>query len=109
MSKEWSFKPWALACAFILLSGLAHAQVEVNTADQPALDRIEGIGPAISRVILAERKRAGNFRDWADFETRVHGVGERRALALSQAGLTVNGKSMSNAPSSFPPPRGRAR
>jgi competence protein ComEA len=70
------------ACA-ALFHFNAHAQVDANRADQAALDGIKGIGPTISRAILDERKRHGAFRDWADLEQRVKGIGERRALALS--------------------------
>lgn len=78
--------------AFITTMGLAFAQVDVNKADQAALDGVKGIGPKMSKTILEERKK-GEFKDWIDFEKRVKGVGEKNATKLSQAGLTVNGKS----------------
>lgn len=78
-------------CAFIVSMGLAFAQADVNKADQAGLDGIKGIGPAMSKRILDERKK-GEFKDWADFETRVKGVGEKSATKLSDAGLTVNGQ-----------------
>jgi competence protein ComEA len=83
--------------AFIVTMGLAFAQVEVNKADQAALDGVKGIGPKMSRTILAERKNSGDFKDWADFERRVKGVGAKSADKLSQAGLTVNGQAKPNA------------
>ena len=70
----------------------ALAAVEINTADQAQLDTITGIGPATSRAILEERKKNGNFRDWADLAQRVRGVGERNSVKLSAAGLVVNGQ-----------------
>ena len=81
----------AAVFAFILSTGLAFAQADVNKADQAALDGIKGIGPAMSKRILDERKK-GEFKDWSDFETRVKGVGEKSAVKLSDAGLTVNGQ-----------------
>jgi competence protein ComEA len=45
----------------------------------------------VSKVIVDERK-AGKFKDWADFIKRVKGVGDARAAKLSAAGLTVNDK-----------------
>lgn len=78
--------------AFVTTMGLAFAQVDVNKADQAALDGIKGIGPKMSRSILEERRK-GEFKDWADFESRVKGVGVKSAAKLSQNGLTVNGKS----------------
>jgi competence protein ComEA len=79
--------------ALIATMGIAFAQVDVNKADQAALDGVKGIGPAMSKTILDERKKGGNFKDWADFEQRVKGVQEKRATKLSEAGLTVNGQS----------------
>lgn len=74
----------------------AFADVDVNKADQAALDGVKGIGPAKSKAILAERSKGGNFKDWADFETRVKGIGEKNAIKLSDAGLTVNGQAKLN-------------
>jgi competence protein ComEA len=81
--------------ALIVTMGCAFAQVEVNKADQAALDSVKGIGPKTSKAIIDERKKGGDFKDWADLETRVKGVGEKSAAKLSDAGLTVNGKSLS--------------
>jgi len=72
--------------------GLALAQVEVNQADQAALDGIKGIGPTISKQILDERKKNGEFKDWADLQKRVRGIGDANSTRLSEAGLTVNGQ-----------------
>ncbi|GAB3539008.1 helix-hairpin-helix domain-containing protein [Noviherbaspirillum agri] len=84
------------AAALCLAMGMAHAGVEVNKADQAALDGIRGIGPKTSGAILDERKKGGEFKDWADLESRVKGVGEKSAVKLSEAGLTVNGQSRPN-------------
>ena len=78
--------------ALVASTGLAFAQVDVNKADQAALDSVKGIGPKVSKTILDERKKGGDFKDWADFEMRVKGVGEKSAVRLSNAGLTVNGQ-----------------
>ncbi len=76
----------------ILIAGSAYAAVDVNSADQAALDGIAGVGPATSKAILAEREKNGSFKDWADLERRVKGIGSRNAVKLSAAGLTVSGK-----------------
>ena len=70
----------------------AFAVVEINSADQAQLDGVAGIGPATSRAILEERKKNGNFNDWADLERRVRGIGEKNSVKLSAAGLIVNGQ-----------------
>ena len=86
----------ALVMLFLAASA-AFAQVDVNKGDQAALDSIKGIGPKISQTIVDERNAHGAFKDWADFEKRVKGIGDKKAAALSQAGLTVNGQPISNA------------
>lgn len=78
--------------ALVATMGLAFAQVDVNKADQAALDGIKGIGPSMSKRILEERSKNGAFKDWADLEQRVKGVGEKNAVRFSDTGLTVNGQ-----------------
>lgn len=77
----------------LMFAGTALAAVEVNSADQAALDGIAGVGPSTSKAIIAERDKHGNFKDWADLERRVKGIGGRNAVKLSAAGLMVNGQS----------------
>lgn len=78
--------------SIFLIASQAYAVVEVNSADQAALDSITGVGPATSKAILDERKKGGNFKDWSDLEGRVKGVGAKNAVKLSAAGLVVNGQ-----------------
>lgn len=79
-----------LAIALALWATLAMAAVDVNTATQAQLDSVKGIGPATSRLIMAERKK-GEFKSWQDFINRVKGMGADRAARLSAEGLTVGG------------------
>jgi competence protein ComEA len=76
---------------------MAFAQVDVNKADAAALDSVKGVGPSMSKTIMDERAK-GEFKDWADFQKRVKGVGDKNAAKLSKAGLQVNGKSKDGAP-----------
>lgn len=87
--------------------GFAFAQVDVNKADAPALDGVKGVGPKMSKAILDERAK-GEFKDWADFEKRVKGVGEKSSAKLSSAGLQVNGKSKDGAPMTAKPADAKA-
>jgi competence protein ComEA len=80
------------AASLVAAMSMAFAQVDVNKADAAALDSVKGIGPSTSRMILDERTKGGDFKDWADFSKRIKGVGDKRALKLSQAGLQVAGK-----------------
>lgn len=87
-------KKLLLAVATLIATmGFAFAQADVNKADQAALDSVKGIGPKMSKTILDERKKGGEFKDWADFQKRVKGVGGKTSDKLSDAGLTVNGQS----------------
>jgi len=91
-------KKLMLAAATLVASmGFAWAQVDVNKADVAALDGVKGVGPSMSKAIIDERGK-GPFKDWADFQKRVKGVGDKRAAKLSQAGLQVNGQSKEGAP-----------
>jgi competence protein ComEA len=88
------FKKMILAVAALVATmSFAFAAVDVNKADQAALDGIKGIGPTMSKAILAERKKGGDFKDWNDFQSRVKGIGDKNSEKLSQAGLTVGGVS----------------
>ena len=67
------------------------ADIEINKADLASLDSVKGIGPSLAKNIVEERKK-GDFKDWADFEKRVKGVKEKRAIKLSDTGLRINGQ-----------------
>jgi len=95
-------KKLLLAIAVLVAStGFAFAQVDVNKADAAALDGVKGVGPSMSKAILAERAK-GEFKDWADFQKRVKGVGDKTATKLSVAGLQVNGKAKEGAAAAAP-------
>lgn len=83
------FKKLLAALAF-MSAAVCFAGVDVNKANAADLDGVNGIGPKVSSQILAERKK-GDFKDWADFTSRVKGIKDARARKLSDAGLTVNG------------------
>ena len=87
--------------ALIAAMGMAFAQVDVNKADAAALDSVKGIGPKMTQAILTERGK-GEFKDWNDLQTRVKGVGEKSAVKLSAAGLTVGGKSKDGSAAAAP-------
>ncbi|MES2980174.1 MAG: helix-hairpin-helix domain-containing protein [Pseudomonadota bacterium] len=70
----------------------AFAAVDVNKATEAELDGLKGVGPVTSKLIISERKK-GEFKSWEDFISRVKGVGDNKAAALSSEGLTVGGAS----------------
>ena len=73
------------------LSALVASAVEVNTADQTALESVKGIGPVHAQAILAERAAHGPFKDADDLASRVKGIGPKSVQKLEAAGLTING------------------
>jgi competence protein ComEA len=85
-----------IAALFALCAAASMAAVDVNKADQAALESVKGIGPGLSGKLLDERKK-GPYKDWNDLIDRVGGVGPGNAAKFSTAGLTVN-----NAPYSAP-------
>jgi competence protein ComEA len=97
MIKQLMFAAATLAASM----GFAFAQVDVNKADAAALDGVKGVGPSMSKAIIDERSK-GAFKDWADFQKRIKGVGDKRAAKLSQAGLQVNGQAKEGAPMAAP-------
>lgn len=85
-----------LALLSLFSASLAFAAVDVNTASPADLDSVKGIGPATSKLILKERRKA-EFKDWNDLISRVKGIGPKTAAEFSAGGLTVNGAAFSGA------------
>ncbi|MDR6408286.1 ComEA family DNA-binding protein [Paraburkholderia terricola] len=81
-----------VALALSLSAGFA-AAVEVNSADQAALESVKGIGPAHAKAIIEERSKNGPFKDADDLAARVKGIGSKSVVKLEAAGLTINGSS----------------
>ncbi|MFM1991082.1 MAG: hypothetical protein RJA99_4039 [Pseudomonadota bacterium] len=77
-----------LAAIAAVLSASALAAVDANTASAEALESVSGIGPAIAKRIVDERRK-GPYRSLDDLQARVRGVGEAKARRLAAAGLTV--------------------
>jgi competence protein ComEA len=79
-----------IAVGLSLLVAFAVA-VEVNTADQAALETVKGIGPVHAKAIIDERTKNGPFKDADDLAARVTGIGPKSVKNLEAAGLTING------------------
>ncbi len=59
---------------WFLLLALAFAAVDVNVADQAALESLPGIGPSKAQAILAWREQNGPFKSLDDLD-QVDGIG----------------------------------
>jgi competence protein ComEA len=82
--------------AFLFYAAASFAAVDVNKATAAELDGIKGIGPAMSKRIIDERKK-GEFKSWEDLISRVKGIGEGNAAKYSAEGLTVKGDTFKKA------------
>lgn len=81
-----------VALSLSLAAGLA-AAIEVNTADQAALEAVKGLGPVKSKAIIDERTKNGPFKDADDLANRVKGLGTKSVGHLEENGLTIGGSS----------------
>lgn len=68
------------------------AGVDVNIATADELQTVRGIGPSIAARIVEERAR-GPYRDLADLEARVKGIGPASVRRFAESGLIVSGAS----------------
>ena len=89
-----------LAALWACLMGAAHA-LDINHANEAELDSVRGLGPTISRAILAERQ-IKPFANWADLMRRVKGIGPASAERFAAQGLTVNGQGLPASASTKP-------
>lgn len=85
-----------LAVALAVVTTLSIAAVDVNKANVADLDSIKGIGPGTSSKVMKAREQA-DFKDWNDLIQRVGGIGPKKAVQLSNNGLTVNGQTYGGA------------
>ena len=86
--QSYLIKKWilgALVCAHLSVFSL-----EINQANEAELDSIKGMGPAMTRKVLAARTEK-LFMNWKDLMSRVAGIGKAKAQQFSDQGVLVNG------------------
>jgi len=83
-------KAWLAA---VLVVALPASALELNQATEAELDSLKGMGPALNRRVREARAQRA-FRDWADFQQRVSGMGVHKARTFSEQGLTVQGQAL---------------
>jgi competence protein ComEA len=72
-------------------AGLTWAQqIDLNKATEVELDALKGVGPALTKAVMDERKKAP-FNNWEDATSRVKGLGPQKASSLSDQGVRVQG------------------
>ena len=87
----------ALYGLILFLLGPSSWALDLNLATEAELDGLKGMGPSLSRKVLAARE-IRTFTDWADFRQRVSGIGIAKVRQFSEQGLTVAGQVFSEAP-----------
>ena len=84
----------ALVCA--LLGGTTvwgdqqGGKVNINTADQKALEALPGLGPAKAKAVIEHREKNGAFKSVDDLKN-VSGIGEKTLEEVKDK-VTVEGK-----------------
>ncbi|WP_199533440.1 helix-hairpin-helix domain-containing protein [Rhodovulum sp. 12E13] len=73
-SGTWSPPPQPAGTGWTLPEGAIAWNLDVNAADETALDELEGIGPTLAAAIVSERTAGGPFADLADLAARVDGI-----------------------------------
>jgi competence protein ComEA len=74
--------------------------LDVNSADQAALQTIKGLGPAKSAAIVADRDAHGAFKNPEDLAERIKGLGPKAVARLQSEGLTIGSAGASAQPAS---------
>lgn len=75
--------------AFFVTIQFAFAAVNINTATEAELEKLQGIGPAKAKAIVEDRKKNGPFKT-ADDLKRVKGIGDKNFEKLKSE-ITVGG------------------
>lgn len=90
-----------LIVAVLACLNLAFAAVNINTATQPELETVKGIGPGKAKAIIDFRSKNGPFKSVDDLKG-VKGFGEKTLVKL-KPDLTVSGASEAPAPAAAKP------
>lgn len=64
-----------------MVTGIANAGVDINSATQSELEALQGIGPAKAKAIIEYRDENGSFKSKADLE-KVNGIGSETIKKL---------------------------
>lgn len=75
--------------ALFVMIGIANAGVNINSATQSELEKLQGIGPAKARAIIEYREQNGSFKSTNDLK-KVNGIGPETIKQLGD-NITVGG------------------
>jgi competence protein ComEA len=74
-------------CGLMLMTSLAFAAVNINTASVQELSTLSGIGPAKAQAIVEYREKNGQFKSVKDL-AKVKGIGPKTVEKLG-AEITI--------------------
>lgn len=89
-------KLWLVLLTWMLVAQCAWAVVNINTAPQAELEKLQGIGPAKAKAIVEDRAKNGVFKNIDELK-RVKGIGEATFDKL-KGDITVTGVAEPQAP-----------
>jgi competence protein ComEA len=89
------------ALAMMVLSSVAFAAVDINTASEKDLSAVKGVGKSHAKSIVEYRMKHGSFKTLNDLE-KVPGFSAKKVAKLSKE-LTV-GEPGASAPAATTPP-----
>jgi len=72
----------------LLISVVAFASVDLNSATEKELIALPGVGKVTAKAIVAEREANGDFVSLKDLSKRVKGVGKKTVTKLEAAGVS---------------------
>lgn len=72
----------------LLISVVAFASVNLNSATEKELKALPGIGKVTAKAIVAERDANGDFVSLKDLSKRVKGVGKKTVKKLEESGVS---------------------
>jgi competence protein ComEA len=94
--KSWRKRAATAVLVGALLGGTTvwgdhhEGKVNINTADQKALEALPGLGPAKAKAVIEYREKNGAFRSVDDLKN-VSGIGEK-TIEDVKGKVTVDGK-----------------
>ncbi|MBE34638.1 MAG: competence protein ComE [Opitutaceae bacterium] len=83
-----SYKKLLALFVALLISVVAFASADLNSATEKVLKSLPGIGKVTAKAIVAEREANGEFTSLKNLSKRVKGVGNKTVMKLEAAGVT---------------------